>query len=534
MLERIAYWLVSQFVKLGAGPARFINRLMINRSVNATRNRPHPWSTRSDYISWSSLTDRTFNARHLPRATLRTLPDTASLKALFAAPPEGQRPCRKSTCLFPAFAQYLTDGFIRTAVTNNFITHQTTEDRRKTTSNHEIDLSPLYGRNELQTNLLRLRLETRGQRGRLKSVIDNGEEHPPRLFDQAGETFNLDFCDAAGNLLLDTPLGIDHTTPAMRATLFAVGGDRVNATPQVAMINTLFLREHNRLAGMIETAMPDWDDERVFQTARNIVIFLFIKIVVEEYINHINPSPLRFIADASVAWRARWNRSNWITAEFSLLYRWHSLIPENMTWAGQSLHGAKLRLNNQVLLNGGLASAFVDVSSNSATALGLRNTATFLVDIEALAIEQARTNGLAGYNAYRAAFGRGFRGLKPKKSFPEITPDADLQSKLAALYGDPDALEFYVGIFAEPVQVNGPLPELIQTMVAVDAFSQALTNPLLSEHVWGNPENRLQAFTRIGLAAIEETTSLRDILARNNQGLGDRFVGMTRPDWVRR
>jgi prostaglandin-endoperoxide synthase 2 len=70
-------------------------------------------------------------------------------------------------------------------------------------------------------------------------------------------------------------------------------------------------------------------------------------------------------------------------------------------------------------------------------------------------------------------------------------------------------------------------------MVAMDAFSQALTNPLLSRHVWGDPENQLATFTREGLDAIESTSNLRDVLARCSTGLGSRFVGMTRPDWRR-
>ena len=36
-----------------------VNRLVIDRTVNVCRNRPHPWSTKHDYISWSGLTDRT-------------------------------------------------------------------------------------------------------------------------------------------------------------------------------------------------------------------------------------------------------------------------------------------------------------------------------------------------------------------------------------------------------------------------------------------------------------------------------------------
>ena len=92
--------------------------------------------------------------------------------------------------------------------------------------------------------------------------------------------------DADGNIRvgfagLDPPLGLDNFRDTkLRAMLFAVGGDRANSNPQVAMMNTLFLREHNRLAKIVESQNPGWDDEHVFQVVRNIVIVLFIKIVV--------------------------------------------------------------------------------------------------------------------------------------------------------------------------------------------------------------------------------------------------------------
>jgi prostaglandin-endoperoxide synthase 2 len=109
--------------------------------------------------------------------------------------------------------------------------------------------------------------------------------------------------------VLDAPLGLDTVAdPSRRARLFAAGGDRVNSAPQIAMVNTLFLREHNRLAGLIGSQNIDWDDERVFQTTRNILIVMFVKLVVEEYINHISPSPIPLVADPSVAWDTPWNK----------------------------------------------------------------------------------------------------------------------------------------------------------------------------------------------------------------------------------
>ncbi len=304
------------------------------------------------------------------------------------------------------------------------------------------------------------------------------------------------------------------------------------------MMNTLWLREHNRIAAILDGKYPQWDDERVFETARNISIVMFIKIVVEEYINHISTAKFDFIADPTVAWDAGWNRPNWMTAEFSLLYRWHSLVPENVTWGGQTVNGAQLLRNNLPLIDNGLVQSFVDISANNAARLGMHNSASFLVPAEESAVNQARINNITTYNDYRREMSldraKSFRDLVGKSKDPEEKARRDtLAAELEQLYGDVDNVEFYVGLFAEPREKNGPLPELILAMVALDAFSQALTNPLLSKHIYGNKRNRLLAFSKEGLDEIERTNTLRDILDRNSAGVGDRFVGMTRRDWKR-
>jgi prostaglandin-endoperoxide synthase 2 len=48
-------------------------------------------------------------------------------------------------------------------------------------------------------------------------------------------------------------------------------------------------------------------------------------------------------------------------------------------------------------------------------------------------------------------------------------------------------------------------------MVAADAFSHALSNPLLSPHVF-----HAGTFTTAGLDVIQKTASLADLLARND------------------
>ena len=512
-LQRLIAYLARAWPWLG----RLINRLMINFVVSQSRNRPHPWSTVSDYVSWISLSDRNWSARHLPATPIPDLPDIDKALELFRQPGGRQRLSRKSTCLFPAFAQYLTDGFIRTRMPNTSM-GETDELRKQNTSTHQIDLCTLYGRTEAQTKALRLGSGTAGQRGRLKTQVINGEEYSPFLFLPGGQDIDPQFKD------LDPPLALDMIPDLnLRARLFATGGDRVNASPQIAMVNTLFLREHNRLAGEIEAANTKWDDERVFQTARNCIIVMFIKIVVEEYINHISPSPIRFIADPSVAWDAPWNKPNWITTEFSLLYRWHSLIPDTMTWSGTAYPAGATIMNNQLLLGAGLLRAFIDISTQPTGELGAFNSAAALLDFEKKAILQGRICEVAPYGDYRQYIG------KPRPAdFGDISSNPQVVDFLKRTYRKVADVEFYIGLFAEDSVKNSPLPQLMLTMVAIDAFSQALTNPLLSKYVF-----KSENFTKVGWDTINATGSLRDVLVRNYPAgaVGGERISMTQAGW---
>ena len=90
---------------------------------------------------------------------------------MFKRSGEGKRGSDTSV-LFVFFAQWFTDSFLRT---DWF-------DKRKNTSNHEIDFCQIYGLSEAAAKLLRKGTAADSKGGLLASQIINGEEFPPFLF----------------------------------------------------------------------------------------------------------------------------------------------------------------------------------------------------------------------------------------------------------------------------------------------------------------------------------------------------------------
>lgn len=498
------FWaLVSAFPSL----KRWANRRIISRAASRASSRPHRVSSMAvkgdserdiaGYTSWESLTDRDWFTRHLPPRDLPHYPDLDKLKALFQVGADGPVLSEDSTVLFLSFAQWFTDGFLMTRV----------GDTRQTDTSHHIDFNPLYGLTREQTSAIRVMSEATGEKGLLKFETDrNGEVFAPKYFDDQGHVKD-EFAALRSPLRLDEFLSKLDAEKAreIKKGIFAFAGERANTTPFTSMLNTLFLREHNRLAKILEATNPSWDDERVFQTARNINIVLLIKIVMEEYINHISPYHFQLIADPSVCWHASWNKTNWIPIEFNLLYRWHSLTPDAFEIADEPVPLAGVLYANAHLEKTGLGKLMERVSQQPVWNMGVMNTTEGLVEVELASVQQGRTNRLASYNDYREAL-----GFPRVTRFEQITGDDTRVAMLRDLYQQVDNIEFFVGLFAEDVPPRAAVPPLIGRMVALDAFSQALTNPLLSKQVFND-----QTFTPEGMAVIESTRKLQDVLNRN-------------------
>jgi len=86
MLDNIPSFLLRLLVAAGeVWPwlGKRLNAIAINSTVNVCRHRPHPWSTVSDYTSWTALSDQHWSARHLPAKQISGLPKADDVVALF-------------------------------------------------------------------------------------------------------------------------------------------------------------------------------------------------------------------------------------------------------------------------------------------------------------------------------------------------------------------------------------------------------------------------------------------------------------------
>jgi prostaglandin-endoperoxide synthase 2 len=349
-ISGIATWILGRFPAL----SRFIqsipklnawiNGLAINSLVNSTAARPYPFSLWSadqnevvaNYVSWTGLVDRTYTGRHLPPAEdteIRDLPPTGEVIDLFrrlSVNNAGEMvKCERSSTLFCFFAQWFTDSFLRT---NSL-------DRRKNTSNHEIDLCQIYGLDAATARLLR----TRGG-GRLRT--SENQQFPEHLYADGkikSEFLPLPYVTDSGKQIFEPlmkevfPKALSE--PDRRDTLYATGLERGNSTFLYTAISTMFIREHNRICSRLQLRYPEWKDDRLFETARNTNMVLLLRLIVEEYINHLAGTEFRFQLQRNFAEKQKWYRTNRISLEFDLLYRWHSLVPDELVLDGQRLQG---------------------------------------------------------------------------------------------------------------------------------------------------------------------------------------------------
>lgn len=306
--------------------------------------------------------------------------------------------------------------------------------------------------------------------------------------------------------------------------LFLGGEVRANEQVGLTVMHTLWMREHNRWAAILEAQSPGSSGEEIFQAARRLVIAELQIITYNEYL------PALIGDDALSDYEGYDNTVDpglYNAFSVAAFRHGHSLINDQilrLDAQGNTIDAGNLSVRDvfftapNILTDEhslepiirGLASQLhqaIDVKVTSE----LRN---FLfgapgqggLDLVALNIQRGRDHGVPSYNAMREHF-----GLAPKQTFSEVTSDTELQLALEATYDTVDDIDLFTGGLAEdPLTEQGSQVGLLFRAMIATQF-EALRD---GDRFWY--QNYL---TEDELDLVEGVT-LADVI-RNNTNIDD-------------
>ncbi|KAE8583681.1 hypothetical protein XENTR_v10020625 [Xenopus tropicalis] len=419
---------------------------------------PPTYNSAYGYISWEAYSNVSYFTRVLPPVPddcptpmgtkgKMELPDASLLVETFLKREKFIPDPQGTNLLFAFFAQHFTHQFFKTygRMGRGFIKG----------FGHGVDLSHIYGDSLERQHMLRLFTD-----GKLKYQIINGDIYPPTV--------------------VEAPVFMIYPDNVPKEKQFAVGQEVFGLLPGLMMYATLWLREHNRVCDILKKEHPTWDDEQLFQTTRLILIGETIKIVIEDYVQHLSGYYLKLKFDPELLFGVQFQYRNRIAVEFNQLYHWHPLIPEKFQILEDEYSHSRFLYNTSILLDYGVEALVESFTKQIAGKIGGgKNHHPGLLKVAAGVIEESRKLRLQPFNEYRKRF-----GLKAYKSFKDLTGEEIMSAQLEELYGDIDALEFYLGLLLEKSNPNSIFGESMVEIGAPFSLKGLMGNPICSPEYW--------------------------------------------------
>lgn len=267
---------------------------------------------------------------------------------------------------------------------------------------------------------------------------------------------------------------------------FAAGDERVNEHMGLASMHTLWMREHNRLAGKLADINPHWDDDRLYEETRRIIGAMiqhvtyneFLPVVLgKEYMDRHRMSALEegYSYDYDPNVNAASNNV-FATAAFRF---GHTILPKKFPRPGLNFLNPRDDLDlsdiffRPFALYSNKHPRGVDPLMKGMTEFPPEGYDRFITtevrdklfkeagkpfgfDLPALNIQRGREHGIPGYNYWRE-----YCGLRRARDFFDLQSEMDLRmvDRLSHLYRHVDDIDIFPAMLLErplPTALVGP------------------------------------------------------------------------------
>lgn len=328
---------------------------------------------------------------------------------------------------------------------------------------------------------------------------------------------NGELLTSEGNLLPVEPLAaaVVDADDQVFSGQFIAGDVRANENIALTAMQTVWVREHNRIAAEISAADISLADEQIYQEARQQVIAQIQHITWNEFLpailsqdefteysgyqrdvdpsiaNEFSTAAFRFGHTMLSGDLLRLNADGTEACEGSIALRDAFFSPDEIREHGidSVLMGATVQQANEI------DTQVIDDVRNFL--FGAPGDGGF--DLASLNIQRGRDHGLADYNSVRCDL-----GLSAVTDFSDITSDVALQQKLEAVYGDVNHLDLWVAGLAEDHLDGSSLGETF-TVIIADQFTRLRDG----DRFW------YEAILEGDELAEVQSTTLSDVIVRN-------------------
>jgi hypothetical protein len=342
----------------------------------------------------------------------------------------------------------------------------------------------------------------------------------------------------------------------------------------LAILHSLFMREHNAICDRLAAEYPQMSDQQLYDKARLVNAALMAKIHTVDWTPAIIAHPTtvfslranwfgvlgerfhrRFgrITDSEILQGIPGSPTNdhgvpySLTEEFVAVYRMHPLMPDDYVFrsvtddselARHELPDLTVCKVRQRLEELPMADIFYSFGRSNPGAITLHNfprhlqefrkvksdkTPGELVDLGAIDVLRGRERGVPRYNEFRRLF-----GLKPAASFEELTDNPVWAEELRRVYGDVERVDLMIGMYAEPKPQGFGFSD-----TAFRVFILMASRRLESDRFF-TTDFCPEIYTEAGMEWIEDNT-MRDVLVRHFPSLRPALRGVDNPfaPWMR-